>query len=155
MNKITAWVYVTAILLISCLCSSLYYYRHDALDYKKQRDRIAHRLMKANDEISVMKKNQRDISSMDKKYTEELNVSERKNDYLRRQLSSRTRRVYIKGKCPVHGAINQHISTGMGYDSPIELDRETGQDILDLRADIIKDNAKLRFLQEYISKKHN
>ncbi|KAF1366656.1 hypothetical protein FHR25_004890 [Yokenella regensburgei] len=89
---------------------------------------------------------------LDKYNEEELNAAESKNETLRRQLLSGTRRMYIRGKCATSGAQPYYSSTRMGDDSPIELSEKSGQDILTLRADIIRDNAKLKFLQEYVRK---
>ncbi|HHQ6628050.1 TPA: lysis protein, partial [Serratia fonticola] len=128
-------------------------YRNNALTFRKQRDDATQRLAMANTTLTVLQRRQRELSALDKTHTEALNAAEYENDDLRRQLTAGTRRVYIRGKCSVPGTSNQHSPSGVGDDAPVELSGKAGQDILDLRADIIRDNAKLRFLQEYVAEK--
>ncbi|WP_079955692.1 peptidase [Salmonella enterica] len=38
----------------------------------------------------------------------------------------------------------------MGNAATVELSRDSGQNVLDIRAGIISDQAKLKYLQEYV-----
>lgn len=150
MNRLTVIIYGLVIGLIVGLGWAVDHYRNSAFALRIQRDSAIQSLTQANSTLNVMQERQRELSTLDKTNTEALNAAETENHILRRQLAAGTRRMYIRGKCTVSGTGYRHSSSGMGDDAAVELSGKTGQDILDLCADIIRDNAKLRFLQEYI-----
>ncbi|EAX8067510.1 lysis protein, partial [Salmonella enterica subsp. enterica serovar Uganda] len=76
------------------------YYRDNAITYKGQRDTATHKLKLANETIDDMQGRQRDVASLDARYTKELADAKAENDALRRKLDNGGR-VLVKGKCPV------------------------------------------------------
>ncbi|MGK0736971.1 lysis protein [Yokenella regensburgei] len=150
MSRLTACVSAVILCLIISLCWAVDHYRDNAIRYKEKRDAAVQNLKLANATVTDMQKRQQAVSALDKTHMEALNAAESENDTLRRQLAAGARRVYVRGKCAVPGTDDHHPTTGVGDGTPVELSQETGQDILDLRADIIRDNEKLRFLQEYV-----
>ncbi|MGK0703689.1 lysis protein [Yokenella regensburgei] len=150
MSRVTATLCAVVFCLLVSMAWAINHYRDNAITYKDQRDKATDQLRLANATVTDMQKRQRAVSALDKTHTEALNAAESENDTLRRQLAAGTRRVYVRGKCAVSGTDDHHPTAGVGDGAPVELDTKTGQDILDLRADIIRDNEKLKFLQEYV-----
>ncbi|EFN7977813.1 lysis protein, partial [Escherichia coli] len=90
---------------------------------------------------------QRELAALDAKYTKELADARAENDDLRRKLSAGGR-VRVEGRCP---PASGHATTGgVGDGATVELSSAAGQNILDIRAGIISDQAKLKYLQNYI-----
>ncbi|EDV1161530.1 lysis protein, partial [Salmonella enterica subsp. enterica serovar Java] len=109
----------------------------------------ASELEKANATITDMQQRQLDADALDAKYTKELADEKAENDALRRKLDNGGR-VLVKGKCPVPSSAETSSASGMGNDATVELSPVAGQNVLDIRAGIISDQEKLKYLQEYI-----
>ncbi|EDW0817428.1 lysis protein [Salmonella enterica subsp. enterica] len=125
------------------------HYRNNAITYKYQRDTATHNLKLANETITDMTKRQRDVAALDAKYTKELADAKAENDALRRKLDNGGR-MLVKGKCPVSSSAETSSASGMGNAATVELSPVAGQNVLDIRAGIISDQEKLKYLQEYI-----
>lgn len=98
--------------------------------------------------ITTMQQHQKTLAALDKTHTEALNAAESENDALRRQLAAGARRMYVQGKCP--GTGTKAASGGMGNATAVELSATAEQNVLDIRAGIISDRQKLKYLQDYI-----
>lgn len=121
------------------------HYRDNAIDYKAQRDDAKGKLKLANDTIEDMTTRQRDVAALDAKYTKELADANTENDRLRAKLAAGGR-VRVAGECKP-----QSSTTGsMGYAGTVELSPVAGSNVLSIRAGIISDQAKVRYLQQYI-----
>uniref|UniRef100_UPI0011459464 lysis protein n=1 Tax=Xenorhabdus stockiae TaxID=351614 RepID=UPI0011459464 len=79
--------------------------------------------------------------------TQELANAKTEIDTLRADVAAGRRKLRIKATCPVSEATS---SGSVVNDTTVELPRETGQAVLDIREGIINDRAKLRYLQEYV-----
>lgn len=126
------------------------HYHSAYIKQKQHADDAIQKLNQANATITDIQKRQGKLTALDKTHTEALNNAESENDTLRRQLTSGARRVYIRGNCPVSGTGKAHAPASMDNDTAVELSGTTGQTVFDLRAGIIRDQAKLKFLQQYI-----
>ena len=100
--------------------------------------------------ITDMNQRQQKLAALDKTHTEALNAAETENDNLRRQLADGSRRMYVHAKCPATGTRGKTGSGGVGDGATVELAADARQNILDIRAGIIRDQQKLKYLQEYI-----
>ncbi|EPX0979316.1 lysis protein [Salmonella enterica] len=125
------------------------HYRNNAITYKDQRDTATHKLKLANETIDDMQGRQRDVASLDARYTKELADAKAENDALRRKLDNGGR-VLVKGKCPVSSSAETSSASGTGNDATVELSPVAGRNVLGIRDGIISDQAALRTLQEYI-----
>ncbi|HHR9278833.1 TPA: lysis protein [Salmonella enterica subsp. enterica serovar Infantis] len=125
------------------------HYRNNAITYKDQRDTATHKLKLANETIDDMQGRQRDVATLDARYTKELADAKAENDALRRKLDNGGR-VLVKGKCPVSSSAETSSASGMGNDATVELSPVAGRNVLGIRDGIISDQAALRTLQEYI-----
>jgi len=150
--RILGAFFTAVFLLIITLGIVLKHYRDNALLYREQLAKSNRNLALINKSLTSERDKLRKMFLFDKYNEEELNDAESKNEILRSQLISGSHRMFIRGKCATSGTHPYHTSTGMGDDSPIEISERSGQDILTLRAEIIRDNAKLKYLQEYVRK---
>lgn len=99
--------------------------------------------------IDDMTQRQRDVASLDAKYTKELANAKAENDALQRRLSDGGR-VHVKGRCTVPASTETASPGSVGNAATIELPPVAGQNVLGIRSGIISDQAKLKYLQDYI-----
>ncbi|EBV2810069.1 lysis protein [Salmonella enterica subsp. enterica serovar Uganda] len=140
-----------SLLLVSLIVSGRLanHYRDNAIAYKEQRDNKASELEKANATITDMQQRQLDADALDAKYTKELADAKAENDALRRKLDNGGR-VLVKGKCSVPSSAETASTSRVGNAATVELSPGAGQNVLNIRAGIISDQEKLKYLQEYI-----
>ncbi|EBP5363882.1 lysis protein, partial [Salmonella enterica] len=125
------------------------HYHGNAVKYKDQRDTVTHNLKMANETISDMKTRQRDVAALDAKYTKELADAQTRNTDLQRRLAAGGR-VRVEGRCSVPTQTETASTSRVGNAATVELSPVAGQNVLNIRAGIISDKAKLRYLQEYV-----
>lgn len=68
MNRVA----IIVALLTGALAWGVIHYRDNAIEYKKQRDKVTEQLSLANATITDMTTRQRDVAALDAKYTKEL-----------------------------------------------------------------------------------
>ncbi|EAM4081051.1 lysis protein [Salmonella enterica subsp. enterica serovar Give] len=125
------------------------HYRNNAITYKDQRDTATHSLKLANATITDMQTRQRDVAALDAKYTKELADAKAENDALQRRLAAGGR-VRVKGRCTVPASTTSASPGSVGNAATVELSPGAGQNVLNIRAGIISDQEKLKYLQEYV-----
>ncbi|EOX8476749.1 TPA: lysis protein [Salmonella enterica] len=143
------WLQLSVILLIAVLAWTTEHYRDNAIQYKSQRDTASHSLTLANEIISDMEVRQRDVAALDAKYTKELADAQNRNTDLQRRLAAGGR-VRVEGRCTVPTTTKTASTRRVGNAATVELSPVAGQNVLDIRAGIISDQEKLKYLQEYI-----
>ncbi|EDR7034394.1 lysis protein [Salmonella enterica subsp. enterica] len=149
MNRITTGVIVSLLILAAALGWTTSHYHGNAAKYKDQRDTATHNLKMANATITDMQTRQRDVAALDAKYTKELADAKAENDALQRRFAAGGR-VRVKGRCTVPASTTSASPGSMGNAATVELSPGAGQNVLDIRAGIISDQEKLKYLQEYI-----
>ncbi|ELV0414992.1 lysis protein [Salmonella enterica] len=149
MNRITTGVIASLLIVATALGWTTSHYHGNAVKYKDQRDTVTHNLKMANETISDMKTRQRDVAALDEKYTKELADAKAGNDALQRRLAAGGR-VRVEGRCTVPTTANTAGASRVGNAATVELSRTAGQNVLDIRAGIISDQEKLKYLQEYV-----
>ncbi|MEF9392774.1 lysis protein [Escherichia coli] len=149
MGRVTAIISALVICIIVCLSWSVNHYRDNAITYKDQRDKKVSELQLATATITDMQQRQRDADALDAKYTKELADAKAENDALRRKLDNGGR-VLVKGRCPVPATTKASGTASVGNDATVELSPIAGRNLLGIRSGIIRDQASLRALQEYI-----
>lgn len=143
--KAEAIIIAVLLALVAALAVQAAIYRGNAIDYKAQRDKASDALKLASATIDDMQVRQRDVAALDAKYTKELTDAHAENDRLRAKLANGSR-VRVAGECK-----NETSSAGgVGNAGTIELSQRAGSNVLDIRAGIISDQAKVRYLQDYI-----
>ncbi|WP_416777587.1 lysis protein [Xenorhabdus budapestensis] len=88
------------------------------------------------------------LHELDTKHTQELAHAKTEIDTLRADIAAGRRKLRIQATCPVSETT---ASGSMGTPTSIELTGEAGSTVLDIREGIIKDRAKLRYLQDYVN----
>ncbi|EMD3046138.1 lysis protein [Salmonella enterica] len=149
MNCITTGAIVVLLIVTAVLAWTTDHYNGNAVKYKDQRDTVTHKLALANETISDMQTRQRDVAALDTKYTKELADAQTRNADLQRCLAAGDR-VRVKGRCTVPASTTSASPGSEGDAATVELSKLAGQNVLDIRAGIISDQAKLKYLQEYI-----
>nr|WP_141027376.1 lysis protein [Salmonella enterica] len=149
----TTGVIVSLLILAAALGWTTSHYHGNAVKYKDQRDTVTHKLALANATITDMTKRQRDVAALDAKYTKELADAQTRNTDLQRRLAAGGR-VRVEGRCTVPTTTTTTTKTAstrrVGNAATVELSPGAGQNVLDIRAGIISDQEKLKYLQEYI-----
>ncbi|EDW4979044.1 lysis protein [Salmonella enterica subsp. enterica serovar Thompson] len=145
----TTGVIVSLLIVIAALAWATDHYHGNAVKYKEQRDTVTHKLALANATITDMTKRQRDVAALDAKYTKELADAQTRNTDLQRRLAAGGR-VRVEGRCSVPTETKTASTRRVGNAATVELSPGAGQNVLDIRAGIISDQEKLKYLQEYI-----
>ncbi|EAX2421836.1 lysis protein [Salmonella enterica subsp. enterica] len=149
MNRITTGVIASLLIVATALGWTTSHYHGNAVKYKDQRDTATHNLKLANATITDMQTRQRDVAALDAKYTKELADAKAENDALQRRFAAGGR-VRVKGRCTVPASTTSASPGSMGNAATVELSPGAGQNVLNIRAGIISDQEKLKYLQEYI-----
>ncbi|EAW9895655.1 lysis protein [Salmonella enterica] len=145
----TTGVIVSLLILAAALGWTTSHYHGNAVKYKDQRDTVTHNLKLANATITDMTKRQRDVAALDAKYTKELADAQTRNTDLQRRLAAGGR-VRVKGRCTVPASATSASPGSVGDAATVELSDVAGQNVLNIRAGIISDQEKLKYLQEYV-----
>ncbi|ASD90086.1 lysis protein [Salmonella enterica] len=149
MNRITTGAIVSLLIVAAALVWTTDHYRGNAVKYKSQRDTATHSLKLANATITDMQVRQRDNAALDAKYTKELADAQTRNTDLQRRLAAGGR-VRVKGRCTVPASATPASTSRVGNAATVELSPVAGQNVLGIRSGIISDQAKLRYLQQYV-----
>ncbi|ECC1606087.1 lysis protein [Salmonella enterica subsp. salamae] len=149
MSSVTRGVTASLLIVIAVLAWATDHYHGNAVKYKEQRDTATHNLKLANATITDMTKRQRDVAALDEKYTKELADAQTRNTDLQRRLAAGGR-VRVEGRCSVPTETETASTSRVGNVATVELSPVAGQNVLNIRAGIISDQAALRTLQEYI-----
>ncbi|EAA0893044.1 lysis protein [Salmonella enterica subsp. houtenae] len=145
----TTGVIVSLLIVIAALAWATDHYHGNAVKYKEQRDTVTHKLALANATITDMTKRQRDVAALDAKYMKELADAQTRNTDLQRRLAAGGR-VRVEGRCSVSTPTETASTSRVGNAATVELSPGAGQNVLDIRAGIIRDQEKLKYLQDYI-----
>lgn len=121
-----------------------------ANELKAISDKAAENLSKAISNVNAV---QVSVAALDKKITGELTDALQENETLRRSVASGNSRVQLDAKAVTNCKPGTGSATGtgsMGDETKINLSANAGQSVLDIRAGIISDQAKIDYLQGYI-----
>ncbi|EBR9314827.1 lysis protein [Salmonella enterica] len=149
MNRVLTGALFALLIVAAALAWTTDHYRHNAITYKGQRDTVNHNLKLANAAIDDMQTRQRDVAALDARYTKELADAQTRNTDLQRRLAAGGR-VRVKGRCTVPASATPASTGSVGDAATVELSPGAGQNVLDIRAGIISDQEKLKYLQEYV-----
>lgn len=143
--KIFVALMLLGVLLVSAGLAK--HYRDSYLHALDKQAEYANLAQSRLDTIATIQRQQQEVAALDAKYTRELTDARLENDRLRADVAAGVRKLRIKGTCSVSKA---PASTGVGDGAAVELNREVGQAVFDIRAGMISDQQKLQFLQEYV-----
>lgn len=149
MNRILAGSIVVLLIVATALAWTTDHYHSNAVKYKSQRDTVTHKLALANATITDMQTRQRDVAALDARYTKELADAQTRNTDLQRRLAAGGW-VRVEGRCSVPTETETASTSRVGNAATVELSPGAGQNVLNIRAGIISDQEKLKYLQEYV-----
>lgn len=114
-------------------------------------DEAANQLSQQADKVA---KAQNEISIISAKAQKDLDNAQAENETLRRDVAAGTSKLYIKSEALAtctRKTVRLSRAGKLVDATAFELTGKAGSDILDLRAGIIADRAKLNYLQHYVS----
>ncbi|MDT3751113.1 lysis protein [Citrobacter freundii complex sp. 2023EL-00966] len=144
MNRVA----IIVALLTGALAWGVIHYRDNAIEYKKQRDKVTEQLSLANATITDMTTRQRDVAALDAKYTKELADAKKTISDLRRDVDSGAKRLRIAATC--HGVPKATSATGVDDAGTTELTPDARRNYFDHRDGIATVNKMIHGMQEYI-----
>ncbi|MCL9671524.1 lysis protein [Citrobacter sp. MNAZ 1397] len=147
MSRVTAIIITAIILLIVSLAWGVNHYRDNALNYKEQRDKATSALTLANETISDMTTRQRDVATLDAKYTGELADAKKQLEDLQRCVSTGKCGLHINATCPKNGTTS---APGVDDATSPRLTDAAERDYFTLRERIETITSQLTGLQAYV-----
>lgn len=147
MSRVTSIVATAIILLIVSLAWGVNHYRDNALNYKEQRDKATSALTLANETISDMHVRQREVATLDAKYTGELADAKKQLEDLQRCVSTGKCGLRVNAKCPANGTAS---APGVDDGRIARLTGAAERDYWRLRDGIVTITKQLTGLQEYV-----
>lgn len=143
MNRVA----IIVALLTGALAWGVIHYRDNAIEYKKQRDKVTEQLSLANATITDMTTRQRDVAALDAKYTGELADAKETIERLHSDVIAGRKRLQLNANCPANGTT----STGcLGDVTGPRLTDSAERDYFTLRERIVTVTKQVGYLQEYI-----
>ncbi|WP_333849762.1 lysis protein [Leclercia sp.] len=118
-----------------------------AEDERQRADTAEHNLKLAKDMISDLQKRQRDVATLDAKYTKELANARENIDQLKHDVATGKRRLQLNANCATDGAPS---TSGLGDASGPRLTNSAERDYFTLRERIDTVTKQVGYLQEYI-----
>ena len=91
----------------------------------------------------------KNAEALDQKYTADLSAAERRIDDLSADIAAGPKRVFVRAKCP-SGSAEASTSGGVGDGGTAELGQAAREDYLRLKRGIAKQDAQIRYLQDYV-----
>lgn len=147
MNRVTAIVAALIILLVFSLAWAVNHYHGNATEYKKQRDQATQALTQATSIISDMQKRERDVATLDAKYTGELADAKAELEKLRGDVAAGRKRLQLNATCGKDGETS---TTGVDDAASPRLTDAAEWDYFTLRKRIETVTKQLTGLQAYV-----
>lgn len=143
------WLQLLVIALIGVLAFSVNHYRDNAITYKDQRDKATEQLSLANATIKDMQVRQRDVATLDAKYTQELADAKETIERLHSDVIAGRKRLQLNATCSDGGKSKPG---GMGNDATARLTEDAERNYWGLRNGISAITNQVTYLQDYIDK---
>ncbi|EEP5303773.1 lysis protein [Salmonella enterica] len=138
------------ICIIVCLSWAVNHYRNNAITYKEQHDTVTHRLTLANATITDMQTRQRDVATLDARYTKELADAKAENDALERDVADGRRRLYVNATCPAMPTGKSTSTARMDNAASPRLADSAQRDYFTLKERVTTMQKQLEGAQDYI-----
>ncbi|EKC5978219.1 lysis protein [Salmonella enterica] len=150
MNRITTGAIVSLLIVAAALAWTADHYHGNAVKYKDQRDTTTHSLKLANATITDMQTRQRDVATLDARYTKELADAKAENDALERDVADGRRRLQLHAVCMPATAGNT-AATGTTDAAAARLTPDAERNYQRLRTEARAITAQVNGLQQYIT----
>lgn len=146
MSRLTAIIIAVIVCIIVSLGWAVNHYRDNAIDYKKQRDTAVNEASLAKATITDMTTRQREVATLDAKYTQELADAQETINQLERDVATGKRRLQLNATCKN----NSTGTTGMDDATSPRLTDAAQRDYWSLRERIETITKQLTGLQQYV-----
>ena len=146
MSRLTAIIIAVVVCIIVSLCWAVNHYRDNAIDYKKQRDTAVNEAALAKSTITDMQTRQRDVATLDAKYTQELADAQETINQLERDVATGKLRLQLNATCKG----NATGTSGMDDATSPRLTDSAERDYFTLRERIETVTKQVGYLQDYI-----
>lgn len=146
MSRLNAIIIAVIACIIVSLGWAVNHYRDNAIDYKKQRDAAVNEAALAKATITDMQTRQRDVATLDAKYTQELADAQETINQLERDVATGKRRLQLNATCKG----NTTGTSSMDDASGPRLTDSAERDYFTLRQRIETITKQLTGLQEYV-----
>ncbi|EFS7077242.1 lysis protein [Salmonella enterica] len=150
MNRITTGAIVSLLIVAAALAWTADHYHGNAVKYKDQRDTATHSLNLANATITDMQTRQRDVATLDARYTKELADAKAENDALRGDVASGRRRLLINATCPAMPTGKSTSTARMDNAASPRLADSAQRDYFTLKERVTTMQKQLEGAQDYI-----
>ena len=148
MSRLTAIICAVVICLLVSMAWGINHYRDNAITYKDQRDKATEQLSLASATIKDMQTRQRDVATLDAKYTKDLADAKKQLDDLQRCVSNGKCGLHVNARCPANGTTG---SGSMGDATGPRLTDSAERDYFTLRERIVTVTKQVGYLQGYIN----
>ncbi|EAP3755817.1 lysis protein [Salmonella enterica] len=150
MNRITTGAIVSLLIVAAALAWTADHYHGNAVKYKDQRDTATHSLKLANATITDMQTRQRDVATLDARYTKELADAKAENDALERDVADGRRRLYVNATCPAMPTGKSTSTARMDNAASPRLADSAKRDYFTLKERVTTMQKQLEGAQDYI-----
>ncbi|EGO9988456.1 lysis protein [Salmonella enterica] len=150
MNRITTGAIVSLLIVAAALAWTTDHYHGNAVKYKDQRDTATHSLKLANATITDMQTRQRDVATLDARYTKELADEKAENDALERDVAAGRRRLYVNATCPAMPTGKSTSTARMDNAASPRLADSAQRDYFTLKERVTTMQKQLEGAQDYI-----
>ncbi|ECU5461131.1 lysis protein [Salmonella enterica subsp. enterica serovar Muenchen] len=150
MNRITTGAIVSLLIVAAALAWTADHYHGNAVKYKDQRDTATHSLKLANATITDMQTRQRDVATLDARYTKELADAKAENDALERDVADGRRRLYVNATCPAMPTGKSTSAARMDNAASPRLADSAKRDYFTLKERVTTMQKQLEGAQDYI-----
>ncbi|ELE1936282.1 lysis protein [Salmonella enterica] len=141
---------VALLIVVAALAWTTDHYHGNAIRYKDQRDTATHSLKLANATITDMQTRQRDVATLDARYTKELADEKAENDALERDVAAGRRRLYVNATCPAMPTGKSTSTARMDNAASPRLADSAKRDYFTLRERVTTMQKQLEGAQAYI-----
>ncbi|MBS9438657.1 lysis protein [Photorhabdus noenieputensis] len=144
--KFNAHYYTILALIVISLTA--YYYHSELQREQRVTKQQQSEIQQLTDTINYQNSHITMLNELDVKHTKELAHAKSEIDVLRDDVAAGRKRLRIAATCSQSEAT---ATPGVGHAATVELTGEAGSTVLDIREGIINDQAKLRYLQDYVN----
>ena len=149
MNKLLVWA--AAAIAIVLLLWRIDHLNNDRETLEQERDRLSARAKSLQNTLRLQRELNAELTELDRKHTEELTNANAELEELRRRVGSGSQRLLVKASCPDPRVPGTASTAGMDDGEAAELAASARQDYFALRGQLIRTEAALAGLQEYVS----
>lgn len=150
MNRLLVWVAVAIAIVL--LLWRIDHIANDRETLVRERDQLSARAASLQNTLRLQRELASAAEALDRKHAEELTNANAELEELRRRVGTGSQRLLVKADCPDTRVPDPASTTGVDDGAAAELTPAARQDYFALRGQLIRAEAALAGLQEYVSR---